>query len=578
MAPEGLHAVQRVFLLLLVMVAFFAAMARRMNVPYPILLVLAGLLISFVPHVPRVPLDPELIFLVFLPPLLYAAAWQTNWREFRRGLVSISLLALGLVAFTVWGVAEIADRFMTALDWKSGFLLGAVVATTDAIAATSIAKSVGLPRQIVDLLEGESLVNDATGLLALEFGLVMLLRGDTPTLIGGGSRLLWLITGGLGIGLLMGAVAAWFERWIDDGPVELVISLVIPYAAYLAGEGVRASGVLSVVACGLYVSRKSVTLFSPEARLQITSSWEGLNFMLNGIVFVLIGLQLPYVLAGIRGYSRWTLLMYGASFSGVLIALRLLWIFPGAELAYQVRTKVLHQRYDRPNPRAVFVVGWTGMRGVVALAAAISLPERLGDGRPFAQRNLIVFLTFSVILVTLVVQGLSLPALIRWLGLGGTGEDVEEEMEARRLVLESAIAYLEDARTHDDAGSEHEYRDLLHRYRDRLEAVSTSSEMRDGQGDEEFGEVKTSAANDPGLEAVHGARGRAEDADPAAGCKGSIGRRGAAALWNGSLTLTEVRQHQADPDPLTGSDGVWSGTRSGALSVLAFGDELSGRR
>ena len=471
-SENSLHAVQTIFLLLLVIVAFFAAMARRLNVPYPILLVLAGVVISFVPHVPRVPLNPELIFLVFLPPLLYAAAWQTSWREFKRNLVSIAMLAIGLVGFTVWGIAEIADRFITALDWKSGFVLGAVVATTDAIAATSIAKSVGLPKQIVDVLEGESLLNDATGLLALEFGLTMLLRGDTPSVTGGLLRLLWLIAGGLGAGLIVGVVTAWFERWIDDGPVELVISLITPYAAYLAGEGLKASGILSVVACGLYLSRRSPELFSPEVRLQITSSWSGLNFMLNGIVFVLIGLQLPYVLAGIRGYSVLTLVGYGAAFSAVLIVLRLFWIFPGAEVAYQIRTKLLRQTFHRAAPRAVFVVGWTGMRGVVALAAAISLPERLGDGRPFAQRNLIVFLTFSVIFVTLVVQGLSLPAVIRLLGLAGQGTEGDEETEARRTVLEAAIAHVESLRSRDDGRHEHEYHDLLHRYRDRLKEVS----------------------------------------------------------------------------------------------------------
>lgn len=474
-SAHSLHTVQTIFLLLLLIVAVFAAMARRLDLPYPILLVIAGLVISFVPHMPRVPLDPELIFLVFLPPLLYAAAWQTSWREFRRNLVSIGLLAFGLVGFTVWGVAEIADRFITALDWKSGFILGAVVATTDAIAASSMAKSIGLPGQIVDLLEGESLLNDATGLLALEFGLTMLLRGDTPTALGGGLRLLWLVTGGLGVGLLMGVVTTWFEGWIDDGPVELVISLIVPYAAYLAGEGIRASGVLSVVACGLYVSRRSVALFSPEVRLQLMSAWSGLNFMLNGMVFVLIGLQLPYVLAGIRGYSRWTLLEYGTVFSAVLIALRLAWIYPGAELAYQIRTRLLGQRYARPSGRAVFVVGWTGMRGVVALAAAISLPETMGDGRPFAQRNLIVFLTFCVILMTLVVQGLSLPTLIRWLGLAGGGEEREEEMRARRTVLRAAISYLEDSREEDGGRFAQAYEDLLNRYRHRLEAVNLAT-------------------------------------------------------------------------------------------------------
>lgn len=220
----SLHAIERVVLLLLAMVAVFAVMAHRLKVPYPIVLVLAGLGLSFVPHMPRIPLNPNLVFVIFLPPLLYAAAWAVSWRDFRRNLLIIALLAVGLVGFTVWGVAEFSDRFITALDWKAGFLLGAVLSTTDAIAATSVAKSLGLPRQIVDILEGESLLNDATGLLALEIGLGLLERGDLPTVEEGAIRLLYLIFGGLGIGLVIGVIVATFERFIDNGPIELVLS------------------------------------------------------------------------------------------------------------------------------------------------------------------------------------------------------------------------------------------------------------------------------------------------------------------------------------------------------------------
>ena len=475
MHPDTLHSLQAVFLFLLLLVALFAALAKRINVPYPILLVVAGLGISFIPHVPRVRLNPELVFLIFLPPLLYASAWQTNFREFKANLLSISMLAIGLVSFTVFGVALFADHFITALDFKSGFILGAVVATTDAIAAASIAQSVGLPQRIVDLLEGESLVNDATGLLALEFGLGLLLRDETPTLAGAGLRLLWLIAGGLGVGLLFGVVTAWLERWVDDGPVEMVISLIVPYAAYLAGEQVHASGVLAVVACGLFLSRRSVDFFSPATRLQIRSGWSALNFILNGLVFVLIGLQLPYVLAGIHQYDRWTLLLYGLLFSIVIVVLRLLWVLPGAAISFRIDRRFFHGKRPKAPMSAVFVVGWTGMRGVVALAAALSLPETLSDGRPFTQRNLIVFLTFSIILFTLVVQGLSLPVLIRRLGLAGKGMTNEEERMGRRLVLEEAIRFLEDRRnqlpdTHSEA-DEHTFEDLLHNYRHRLDAL-----------------------------------------------------------------------------------------------------------
>ncbi len=483
-AGGSIHGVQMIFLLLLAMVAAFAVIAQRLKVPYPIALVIAGLGISFVPHVPRVPLNPDLVFVIFLPPLLYAAAWMTNWQAFRYNLLTIAMLALGLVAFTVFGVAMVADRFITALDWKSGFLLGAVVATTDAIAAGAIAKSIGLPKQVVEVLEGESLLNDATGLLALEFGLVMLLRGETPTVGAGLLRLVWLIAGGLGAGLLTGGVVRWLERWIEDGPVEIVVSVLVPYVAYLSGEEVKASGVLSVVACGIFLSRRSGRMFSPEARIQLMSVWQALNFALNGIVFLLVGLQLPYVLAGIRGYAIGTLLEYGAVFSAVLIALRLAWMFPMARLAFWIRTRLLKQRMAMPANRAVFVAGWTGMRGVVSLAAAFSLPERMGDGRPFGQRNLIIFLTFAVILVTLVVQGLTLPMLIRGLGLaGGSDAEAEEEARARRAVLEIVIEHLTQRRSVGGAELEHHYDDLLHLYEHRLAAVKERTAEEDGSGE-----------------------------------------------------------------------------------------------
>jgi Na+/H+ antiporter len=467
----GIHAAQTMFLLLLVMVAVFALLAQRLKVPYPIVLVLAGLGISFVPHIPRIPLSPDLVFLIFLPPLLYSSAWVTSLREFRANIVSIAMLAIGLVAFTVFGVAEFADHFIKQLDWKSGFVLGAVVATTDAIAATSIARTLGLPRRIVDILEGESLLNDATGLLALEFGLRMVIQGETPTVGAALARLLYLILAGIGVGLVIGVVIAWCERFIDDGPIEIVVSLIVPYIAYLVGESIHASGVLAVVACGLYMSRQSARFFSAEVRMQVLGVWGALTFILNGVVFVLIGLQLPYVLAGIRGMSRLNLLEYGAIFSLILIVLRLVWIFPAAQVAYLIRTRLLGTTESRPSPRNVFVIGWTGMRGVIALAAAISLPETLASGEPFAARNLIVFLTFSVILVTLVLQGLTLPPLIRALGLSGQEGMDGEECNARRLILEEALAYLATERATDGESFEHIYEDLTHRYRHRLAAV-----------------------------------------------------------------------------------------------------------
>src|SRR5277367_5904553 len=318
----GIQAVLAVFLLLLVFVAMFAGLARRLKVPYPILLVIAGLLLSVLPRMPRIGLDPNLVFLVFLPPLLYSAAWTLSWREFQRNFVSIAMLAVGLVLFTVVGLALAAGSLLPGFDWRSAVLLGAVVAATDAIATTSIARRVGLPRRIVDTLEAESLVNDGTGLLALQFGLLMLMTGRTPSVVEGVGRLVFLTGGGVLIGLAIGAAVAWFERWVDDGPIEIVISILVPYATYLIGDRVHVSGVIAVIACGMYMSRKSPEYMSPQVRLQTTAVWDALTFVLNGIVFVLIGLQLPYVMSQIDGLSHMVLLEYGIGFSAAIIVLR----------------------------------------------------------------------------------------------------------------------------------------------------------------------------------------------------------------------------------------------------------------
>src|SRR5438445_8297593 len=232
------QTLELVVLLLLVFVAVFAAVARRLQIPYPIGLVIAGLILGFVPGIPRINLDPDIVFFVLLPPLLYAAAWTTSWRDFSYNLISIVLLAVGLVAFTVVGVAAVAHASFRGFDWRLGIVLGALVAPTDAVAATSIARRLGLPRRIVDVLEGESLVNDATGLLALEFGLAMVLQGETPSVASGVLRLLWLCAGGLGVGLVIGRVVEWIELKIDDAPIEITISILVPYAAYFAGQQV----------------------------------------------------------------------------------------------------------------------------------------------------------------------------------------------------------------------------------------------------------------------------------------------------------------------------------------------------
>jgi monovalent cation/hydrogen antiporter len=478
MFDSGLHGVQLVLLLLLLFVVVFSTLAKRLQTPYPIVLVIAGLLVGFIPAIPKVSLDPDMVFLVVLPPLLYSAAWFTSWRDFSYNLTSIASLAIGLVAFTVFGVAAAVSWVFAGMDWRTGLVLGAVVATTDAIAATSIAKRVGLPKRIVDILEGESLLNDASGLLALEFATAMVVYGQNPTVFSAVGRLAYLVAVGIAVGLVIARLVEWFEHQIDDGPIEIAVSLFVPYATYLAAEALHASGVLAVVAAGLYLGRRSSRFFSPSVRLQAYSVWGSLTFILNGLVFVLIGLQLPYVLAGIREVPLAKLFLYGLLFSGLLILLRLVWSFPGAYISYLFRKHVLHQNEQPPSLRGVFIVGWTGMRGVIALAAAISLPQTIADGSPFPHRDLIVFLTFAVILVTLVVQGLTLPPLIRALGLAApTGPDCEEQ-EARRLMIEAALQHLNNRdRASEPPESTDLYDDIHKHYTHRLANIS----HQDGQ-------------------------------------------------------------------------------------------------
>ena len=457
---------------LLCSVAAVAGLARRLAVAYPIVLVIFGLLCSLLPYVPRIPLPPSLVFFVILPPLLYVAAWQTSWREFKFNLVSISSLALFLVIFTAFGVAFAAKWWLPGFNWQLGFLLGAVVSPTDAVAATAIARKVGMPQRVVDLLESESLINDATGLLALQFGVQMVVQGTTPTVSQGLMEFVWLTLGGLLVGLVIGWVVIRLEQWVDDGPVEIALSLIVPYAAYLTGELVKGSGVIAVVACGLLVSRRSSVFFSPRVRLQAEAVWEALEFLLNGLVFVLIGLQLPYVLDGIHGESRLQLLGYGLAFSAVLILLRMAWMYPAAHTAWWIRNRILKQVYEKPKPNQIFVVGWTGMRGVVALAAANSLPFTLANGSPFPQRSLIIYLTFFLILVTLVLQGLSLPWLVRVLRLTDSNTQFCEEGEARHLLLTAAVDFLSDRMKSADGEREtHLCEDLVHQYQHKIEEI-----------------------------------------------------------------------------------------------------------
>jgi Na+/H+ antiporter len=470
-----------VFLILLGFVVAFALLARRIQVPYPVMLVIGGLGLSLIPGIPQIRLDPDVIFYVVLPPLLYSAAWFTSWRDFSHHLVSIGLLAFGLVTFTVVGVAVAAHWLFPGFDWRIGAILGAVVAPTDAIAATAILSRLGLPRRLVDVLEGESLINDATGLVAVELGTALIISGVTPSIQTGLLRFVYVAGVGMAVGAAIAVAIKWLERRIDDAPIEMAMSLMIPYVVYLTADAMRASGVVAVVTCGLILTRGSAEFFSPAVRLQVYAVWNAILFILNGVVFVLIGLQLRGILAHLTAMPTWRIVAAGAVFSILVTALRLAWAFPGARLAYAIRHRLLHQKDRRPSGRELLVIGWSGMRGVVSLAAAFALPVTLANGMPFPQRDLIVFLTFSVVVFTVVVQTLTLAPLIRILGIeGGIGLACEER-DARRIALNKAIEHLEHERPKDRPEYAGLYDDLAQHYRDRLDSTRDRGESQDAR-------------------------------------------------------------------------------------------------
>ncbi len=478
MQAAGIHHLELTLLFLVTLVAGLTTLAQRFKTPYPIVLFMGGVVLSLLPNLPRIALNPDVVFLVVLPPLLYIGGFNTSWRDFQANIVSILMLAFGLVGFTVLGIALGTGWLIPGFDYRLGAVLGAVVSTTDAIAATAIAKRVGLPRRIVDVLEGESLVNDASGLLALQFAVALVVAGQRPTLGVALLELFWLITGGLAVGLLGALLIHKISLHITDSPVEITLSLATPYLVYLAAEGIHASGVLAAVVCGLYLGRKNSEVLSIGARLDSSAVWKTLEFALNGIVFILMGLQLRLILSGIHNLSVGQLAKYGSLFAVLVVALRIVWVFPGAAISLWIRRHLMGQNPPAPGAKQVFIVGWTGMRGVLALAAAISLPTVLENGDPFPQRNVIIFLTFCVIFATLVLQGLTLPAVIRKLGLSAGGAYNMEEEQARLMILNTVLEYLEGLAR--DAKEDHAaiYQDLIRHYHTRAALIEGGDEER----------------------------------------------------------------------------------------------------
>lgn len=453
MQADGIIHVEFLLLAILLLVAALAVLAKRIAVPYPIILVIGGLLLSSVPGAPRIKLDPNIVFLVILPPLLFSAAFHTSWREFKRNLVSIVLLAFGLVGFTVFGVALATRWMLPGFDWKLGLVLGAVVATTDPISAVATARKLGIPRRISDLLEAESLLNDGSGLVALRFTAALIVTGATPTFLNGSVQLLYLISAGIAIGLLVALVVSKVQRRITESSIEITIGLITPYIAYLAAESAHCSGIMATLACGIYLGRRSSGLYSLHARIDSSAFWRTLDFILNGMVFLVLGLQLPAILSGIHGFGTARLILYATLFCLLVIGIRLIWVFPSGWLISHLRGRRMTRHVEPFSAATLLVLGWSGMRGVLALAAAVSLPETVRGGAPFPQRNLIIFLTFCVIFATLVLQGLSLPGLIRRVGLGNSFSGVEKQEEdlARGHMIAAALTAVERLRSEDSS-------------------------------------------------------------------------------------------------------------------------------
>jgi CPA1 family monovalent cation:H+ antiporter len=443
-------------------------------------MVIGGLALSLVPGLPRISLDPNIVFFVVLPPLIFSAAFHISWREFRNNMTAILMLAFGLVGFTVYAVAAFSRWTLPGFDWKLGLVLGAVVAPTDPLSATSTARRLGIPRKITDLLEAESLVNDGSGLVALKFTAALVVTGYTPSFLMGSADLVYLIAAGVAIGLISGVVVHAVQERISDAPIEITLSLITPYVAYLCAEAAQCSGILATLACGLYLGRRSSGFFSLHARIESRAVWRTLDFILNGIVFLLLGLQLPYILSDIHGMGLSGLIRHAALFSAAGILIRLIWVYPGAWISGLIRTRLRLTPRASFSPREIFVVGWSGMRGVLGLAAAISLPDRLKSGAPFPERNVIIFLTFCAIFATLVLQGLSLPAIIRRLGLGGVEGAEQEEQLARRDMIQAALDEL-DRMKEERGGEATEVQEQLQRYYRRRLTVLNSNSI-DGHG------------------------------------------------------------------------------------------------
>lgn len=432
-------------ILIMAILIVLSAFTNKIKLPFPILLVIVGLVIGFVPFLPELALDPDIVFLVFLPPILFDAAFKTSWLDFKKEIRPISTLAITLVFFTTTAVAIAAHYLVPGFSWPIAFVLGAIISPPDAVAATSITKGLGLNRKVITIIEGESLVNDASALVAYRYAVAATISG-TFVLWQAGLQFLLVAGGGIAVGLLIGFVMVFAHKKIADNPIfETSLSLLTPFIAYLLAEHIHVSGILSVVTAGLYISWRAREVFSFQTRLQTNVVWNTLMFLINGLVFILIGLQLPAIVKNLRDNTLMELIGYGLVISVVTILIRILWVFAGAYHTSFFKSIKKKKEADSFSWKNVLIVAWTGTRGVVSLATALALPLTLQDGSPFPHRNAILLLAFIVILVTLVIRGLTLPLLIKLLKIEPAQEKQKlEEDELQLTLAETTINFIEN--------------------------------------------------------------------------------------------------------------------------------------
>ncbi|MBB4806302.1 CPA1 family monovalent cation:H+ antiporter [Chryseobacterium defluvii] len=469
-----MHSILPFLLAMIVVILLLEMLAAKLRIAYPILLVIAGLMISFIPGLPVVKIDPDLIFFIFLPPLLFEAAWSISFKEMKKWWRIIGSFAFLVVFFTAFSVAFITNYFVPGFTIALGFLLGGIVSPPDAVSTGAITKFVKIPNSTSTILEGESLLNDASSLIIFRFALVAVGTGQfiwqEATM-----SFLWMVIGGAGIGLLLGWLFVQaHKRLPTDAPSDIILTLIEPYFMYWIAEKVHSSGVLAVVAGGLFMSTRRLLFLNSTSRVRGFSVWESFVFILNGIVFFIIGLQLPEVVSGLRseGISLNTAIGYGVLVTGVLIASRMISSYAAMIATMIFRPGVVpHARSNRRRFLMPLLLGWTGMRGVVSLAAALAIPITL-NGEAFPHRNLILFITFVVILLTLVVQGLTLPYIIGRSKLFDAFSEEPEKEVKRKLndgLRKHSYQFLKnkyDNELHDHAGLQR----MLKHWEEKMEA------------------------------------------------------------------------------------------------------------